>query len=149
MRAKKWLWSIIILLFLSNSVVVYMLFNTNTQFGRLQDKINQSFTMHAENIQKQLGENTRQGLEENILQYQNASSKLSALASGTTYFQKEPMVGNVTLNLERFFRDYPEYSHKLSAEEIKTLQQLMTQWLKDPADVDTNNKLNDFLVLQQ
>ncbi|WP_340016456.1 hypothetical protein [Paenibacillus sp. FSL K6-1318] len=149
MGAKKWPFYIIILLILSNLAISYMFWNSNIQYDRLQDKMNQSFTTYAENIQDQLQKNAEQGLEEEMYQYQAAASKLNAVATGTTYYREQPLVGNVSMNLERFFRDYPRYQHKLTVSEIETLQELLSEWITKPADSDTNNKLNDFLVLQK
>ncbi|UOK65392.1 hypothetical protein MT997_14230 [Paenibacillus sp. OVF10] len=149
MGAKKWPFYIIILLILSNLTVTYMLWNSNTQYDRLQDKMNQSFTTYAENIQDQLRKNAERGLEEEIYQYQAEASKLNAVATGTTYYREQSLVSNVSMNLERFFRDYPRYQHKLTVSEVETLQGLLSEWITKPADSGTNNKLNDFLVLQK
>ena len=91
MGAKKWPFYIIILLILSNLAVTYMLWNSNTQYDRLQDKMNQSFTTYAENIQDQLRKNAERGLEEEIYQYQAEASKLNAVATGTTYYSEQPL----------------------------------------------------------
>ncbi|TDL67997.1 hypothetical protein ACMX2M_15110 [Paenibacillus polymyxa] len=149
MGAKKWPFYIIILLILSNLTVTYMLWNSNTQYDRLQDKMNQSFTTYAENIQDQLRKNAERGLEEEIYQYQAEASKLNAVATGTTYYREQSLVSNVSMNLERFFRDYPRYQHKLTVSEVETLQGLLSEWITKPVDSGTNNKLNDFLVLQK
>lgn len=74
MGAKKWPFYIIILLILSNLAISYMFWNSNIQYDRLQDKMNQSFTTYAENIQDQLQKNAEQGLEEEMYQYQAAAS---------------------------------------------------------------------------